>query len=69
MQPAQKPSVEFHHIFGGCYFVVITPYEIGANEGHKKAVFSKPIFLNTSVTKADVELMNITVTVNSEPTF
>jgi hypothetical protein len=49
--------------------VVITPYEIGANEGHKKAVFSKPIFLNTSVTKEDVELMNITVTVNSEPTF
>jgi len=46
---------------------MITPYEGGLNEGHKKAVFSKPTFLGTSVSKADVELMNVTVKVNSEP--
>jgi hypothetical protein len=46
---------------------MITPYEGGVNEGHKKAVYSRPTYLNTSVTKADVELMNITIKVTSEP--
>ncbi|XP_065342597.1 uncharacterized protein LOC135941192 [Cloeon dipterum] len=58
-----RANLNFHHVFGGCYFVIITPHK----EGRKQSVYSKPIYMNTSITKADVELMNSTVKVYSTP--
>ncbi|XP_059470556.1 uncharacterized protein LOC132193726 [Neocloeon triangulifer] len=66
-QCPKRATVEFHHVFDGCYFVSITPYKSGANEGNKKAVFSRPAVLSTGVTKSDVELMNTTAKVHTTP--